>query len=102
MTDGQSAILSWFQAPTWGPIRFLLLSDSCDSLMWAPSLTRGQFVVYGCCWPSPARSVYRLLLKIVGIKVTLQLGRAIAQAVSRRFPTAAARVQTRVWSSGIL
>jgi hypothetical protein len=25
-------------------------------------------------------------------------GRAIAQAVSRRFPTAAARVQTRVWS----
>jgi hypothetical protein len=28
-------------------------------------------------------------------------GRAIAQAVSRRLPTAAARVQTRVWSSGI-
>jgi hypothetical protein len=30
------------------------------------------------------------------------LGRAIAQAVSRRFPTAAARGQTRVWSCGIL
>jgi hypothetical protein len=30
------------------------------------------------------------------------LGRAIAQAVSRRFPTTAARVQTRVWSCGIL
>jgi hypothetical protein len=29
-------------------------------------------------------------------------GRAIAQAVSRRIPTAAARVQTRVWSCGIL
>jgi hypothetical protein len=29
-------------------------------------------------------------------------GRAIAQAVSRRLPTAAARVQTRVWSRGIL
>jgi hypothetical protein len=29
-------------------------------------------------------------------------GRAIAQAVSRRLPTAAARVQTRVWSCGIL
>jgi hypothetical protein len=29
-------------------------------------------------------------------------GRAIAQAVSRRLPTAAARVQTRVWSSEIL
>jgi hypothetical protein len=30
------------------------------------------------------------------------LGRAIAQAVSRRLPTAAARVQTRVWSCGIV
>jgi hypothetical protein len=29
-------------------------------------------------------------------------GRAIAQAVSRRLPTSAARVQTRVWSCGIL
>jgi hypothetical protein len=29
-------------------------------------------------------------------------GRAIAQAVSRRLPTAAARVQTRVWSCGFL
>jgi hypothetical protein len=29
-------------------------------------------------------------------------GRAIAQTVSRRLPTAAARVQTRVWSCGIL
>jgi hypothetical protein len=28
-------------------------------------------------------------------------GRAIAQAVSRWLPTATARVQTRVWSSGI-
>jgi hypothetical protein len=28
-------------------------------------------------------------------------GRAIAQEVSRRLPTAAARVQTRVWSCGI-
>jgi hypothetical protein len=29
-------------------------------------------------------------------------GRAIAQAVKRRLPTAAARVQNRVWSCGIL
>jgi hypothetical protein len=29
-------------------------------------------------------------------------GRAIAQAVSRRLPTAAVRVETRVWSCGIL
>jgi hypothetical protein len=30
------------------------------------------------------------------------VGRAIAQAVSRWLPTTAARVQTRVWSCGIL
>jgi hypothetical protein len=29
------------------------------------------------------------------------MGRAIAQAVSRWLPTAAARVRSRVWSSGI-
>jgi hypothetical protein len=29
-------------------------------------------------------------------------GRAIAQAASRRLPTAAARAQIRVWSCGIL
>jgi hypothetical protein len=33
--------------------------------------------------------------------VTRRVGRATAQAVSRWLPTAAARVQTRVWSSGI-
>jgi hypothetical protein len=32
---------------------------------------------------------------------TPDFGRAIAEAVSRWFPTAAARVQSRVWSSGI-
>jgi hypothetical protein len=34
--------------------------------------------------------------------VTVNWGRAIAQAVSRRHSTAAVRVQTRVWSCGIL
>jgi hypothetical protein len=34
--------------------------------------------------------------------IHIELGRAIAQAVSRRLLTAAARVQTRVWSCGIL
>jgi hypothetical protein len=40
---------------------------------------------------------------ILNFTVTLNAhkGRAIAQAVSRWLPTAAARVQTRVWSSGI-
>jgi hypothetical protein len=34
--------------------------------------------------------------------INVPSGRAIAQAVSCRLPTAAARVQTRVWSHGIL
>jgi hypothetical protein len=34
--------------------------------------------------------------------IQISLGRAIAQAVSHRLPIAAARVQTRVWSCGIL
>jgi hypothetical protein len=33
--------------------------------------------------------------------VRLKLGRAMAQAVSRSLPTTAARVRSRVWSSGI-
>jgi hypothetical protein len=40
--------------------------------------------------------------KTLQANVWIVLGRAIAQAVSRRLPTAAARVQTRVWSCGIL
>jgi hypothetical protein len=35
------------------------------------------------------------------IHLTSVLGRAIAQAVSRLLPTKAARVRSRVWSSGI-
>jgi hypothetical protein len=35
------------------------------------------------------------------MKVRLMSGRAVAQAVSRWLPTAAARVRARVWSSGI-
>jgi hypothetical protein len=35
-------------------------------------------------------------------KQTNIVGRAVAQSVSRPLPTAAARVQTRVWSCGIL
>jgi hypothetical protein len=38
----------------------------------------------------------------IDIHIKQGLGRAIVQAVSRRLPTAAARVQTRVWSCGIL
>jgi hypothetical protein len=39
---------------------------------------------------------------VVSRRPSVVIGRAIAQAVSRRLPTAAARVQTRVWSCGIL
>jgi hypothetical protein len=46
-------------------------------------------------------------IRLKGLSTTMSnlsqhKGRAIAQAVSRRLPTAAARVQTRVWSCGIL
>jgi xanthosine utilization system XapX-like protein len=34
--------------------------------------------------------------------ICMYVGRAIAQAVSRRLPTEAARFQTQVWSCGIL
>jgi hypothetical protein len=40
--------------------------------------------------------------KSLGAKIRLELGRTIAQAVSRQLPTAEARVQTRVWPCGIL
>jgi hypothetical protein len=35
------------------------------------------------------------------VQILVNPGRAIAEAVSRWLPTAAARVQSRVWSSGI-
>jgi hypothetical protein len=41
------------------------------------------------------------MIKQVVCIVTAVLGRAIAQAISRRFPTAAARVRARVKSRGI-
>jgi hypothetical protein len=41
------------------------------------------------------------MLKISSQYLRYMRGRAIAQAVSRRFPTAASRVQIRVWSCGM-
>jgi hypothetical protein len=48
--------------------------------------------------------LYALMLIRFRIVMFIKIfkGRAIAQAVSRRLLTAAARVQTRVWSCGIL
>jgi hypothetical protein len=42
-----------------------------------------------------------MLFQFTKREFTASRGRAIAQAVSRWLSTAAARVQTRVWSSGI-
>jgi hypothetical protein len=42
------------------------------------------------------RNIYQIALCFI-----TGFGRAIAQAVSRSLPTAAARVRSRVWSSGI-
>jgi hypothetical protein len=43
-----------------------------------------------------------IIRTIKSLHVREEEGRAIAQAVSHRLPTAAARVQTRVWSCEIL
>jgi hypothetical protein len=55
-TDGQSASLSWFQAPIWG-----LLPDLCYCLtfevflMWG-ALSDERMGLPNCCWSSPAQS----------------------------------------------
>jgi hypothetical protein len=41
------------------------------------------------------------LMSLLGCSLTFTAGRAIAQAVSRWLPNAAARARSRVWSSGI-
>jgi hypothetical protein len=46
--------------------------------------------------------ISEILAKRIWAVSNMGLGRAIAQAVSRLLPTAAVRVQTRVWSCGIL
>jgi hypothetical protein len=67
-----------------------------DNRGYGPLRARGSVVVKAlCCKPEGRGFKSRsggFFLK----------GRAIAQAVSRRLPTAAARVQNRVWSCGIL
>jgi hypothetical protein len=60
----------------------------------------GQFHAPAALPPgkSPRYPFYR---RLGGPQSKNTLGRAIAQAVSRWLPTAAARVRARVWSSGI-
>jgi hypothetical protein len=56
-TDDQSASLSWFQPPS-GAQDQIVATVRHLRFCWcgAPSLTRGLFVVYNCCWSSTAQS----------------------------------------------
>jgi hypothetical protein len=53
------------------------------------------------CFNSIFLSNANVFLNITKYPLILSNGRAIAQAISRWLPTAAARVRSRVWSSGI-
>jgi hypothetical protein len=56
-TDGQSATLSWCQAPPGAQDQFLLLSDSYGFVdAGCPHRRMDGSVVYNCCWSSPAQS----------------------------------------------
>jgi hypothetical protein len=65
MTDGQSASLSWYQAPIWDLWPLLLSLTYLDSwgfvIMGAASLIRGWAYNFGCCWVYP-RSLSRVLV----------------------------------------
>jgi hypothetical protein len=51
MTNGQSASMSWCQAPIWGP------SDSCGFVdVDRPLWQEDRSVIYNCCWPSSVQS----------------------------------------------
>jgi hypothetical protein len=64
--------------------------------------SRTQFLQGGSEWPYNASLIPKLIRQKCLWNLIYRKGRAIAQAVSRRLRTAAARVQTRVWSCGIL
>jgi hypothetical protein len=57
-TDGQSASLSWCQAPIWGVRPDLYYCHTvADLLMWGDLfMTRERAYRLNCCWSSPAQS----------------------------------------------
>jgi hypothetical protein len=58
-----------------------------------------DIIVVPCCMNSTISTSF---LSPKQLQSAFLQGRAIAQAISHLLPTAAARVQTRVWSCGIL
>jgi hypothetical protein len=80
--------------------------ETCDLVLKSVYTVMGNMLVICCTKRNKqirmrnkiAFNVHLICNNILRIKI----GRAIAQAVSRRLPTAAARVQNRVWSCGIL
>jgi hypothetical protein len=92
--------------PTEGMVVCVRLFCVCVVLCVGSGLATGSSPVRGLL-----PTVYRIKkpkkkvqgpTKKIQIFVSQRKGRAIAQAVSRRLPTAAVRVQNRVWSCGIL
>jgi hypothetical protein len=71
---------------------YFMLSDSAVLLHGQVTFMHLFTACFGFIWPLPCRS--RIWPKLLH-------NRAIAQAVSRRFPTAAVRVRAWIWSCGI-
>jgi hypothetical protein len=55
-TDGQSASLSWYQAPSEAQDQ-IFITDSCGFVAGHVLWRQDRSVVYNCCWPSPAQSL---------------------------------------------
>jgi hypothetical protein len=87
-------VMLWFTR-RWVKWRYLACASSL------PKINGGYFPNIPRISIFTAISLYFWIPLIVCVSI-VRRGRAIAQAVSRRLPTAAARVQTRVWSCGIL
>jgi hypothetical protein len=82
------------------PIRIRILVILCAMLPIVRYTTGCILLNWSCMF----RPFYWVIFRRTQYKLQLLKwrGRAIPQAVSRRLPTAAARVQTRVWSCGFL
>jgi hypothetical protein len=73
--------------------------ESCNCVIQRAGFT---FAVHFYSLSSKVRSISNWHSFLMKRGLTFTVGRVISQAVSRRLPTAAARVTIRVWSCGIL